>query len=196
MHMNGTSFISEVRNELQHLRAHWWWFLLLGVLLVVCGTAAIVFPLLTVLASVTITIILGVLLMVGGVATIVAAFYAGRWSGFLVQLLVGILYVVAGFVFAGQPENGLVAVTMFIALSFIVLGTFRTLGSLVLQFPQWGWALLNGVVTLLAGVIIFRHLPQDALWVPGLLLGLEMLFNGWTWIMLSTAIRRFPGGTT
>jgi uncharacterized membrane protein HdeD (DUF308 family) len=95
--------LNSVKHELAHLRAHWLWFMLLGVLLVVCGTSAIVFPWLTTVLSLSVPIFLGFLLMVGGVATIVAAFFAGRWSGFLVQLLVGILYVVAGFVFPTIP---------------------------------------------------------------------------------------------
>jgi uncharacterized membrane protein HdeD (DUF308 family) len=45
---------------------------------------------------------------------------------------------------------------------------------------------------MLAGIVIYRHLPEDALWVVGLLVGLEMLFNGWTWIMLSLAVRKIP----
>ena len=45
-------------------------------------------------------------------------------------------------------------------------------------------------MTFLAGVIIYRHLPEDALWVIGLLIGLEMLFNGWMWIMLSIGLAR------
>jgi uncharacterized membrane protein HdeD (DUF308 family) len=82
--------------------------------------------------------------------------------------------------------------TVFIAISFIVLGVFRSVGALMLRFPQWGWALLNGVITLLAGILIYRQLPFDALWVIGLLVGLEMLFNGWTWMMLALALRNLP----
>jgi uncharacterized membrane protein HdeD (DUF308 family) len=85
--------------------------------------------------------------------------------------------------------------TIVIAVSFIVLGVFRSIGALVLRFPQWGWALLNGVITLLAGILIYRQLPFDALWIIGLLVGLEMLFNGWTWIMLALVLRRIHKGT-
>jgi uncharacterized membrane protein HdeD (DUF308 family) len=58
------------------------------------------------------------------------------------------------------------------------------------RFPQWGWALLNGVVTLIAGIIIYDAFPSSAMWVIGLLVGLEMIFNGWTWIMLALSIRQ------
>jgi len=181
-----------VKHELQHMRSHWLWFLLLGVLLVAAGTAAIVVPPATVGTTFVVTVFFGVLLMVAGVATIVSSFWIGRWSGFLLQLLVGILYVACGFIMTENPVISALAITVFIAVSFIVLGVFRTVAALVLRFPQWGWALLNGVVTMLAGIIIYRQLPFDALWVIGLLVGLEMLFNGWTWIMLALALRSLP----
>jgi uncharacterized membrane protein HdeD (DUF308 family) len=73
---------------------------------------------------------------------------------------------------------------------FIVMGIFRILGAAIIQFPQWGWSLLNGVVTLLAGMVIYRHFPESAIWVIGLLVGIEMLFCGWTWIMLAAGIKR------
>jgi uncharacterized membrane protein HdeD (DUF308 family) len=182
-------------HELHHLGAHWLWLLLLGILLVLAGTVAIIVPPATVGTTLVVTIILGALLMVGGVATIVSSFWIGRWSGFLVQLLVGIVYLACGFVMTEKPVVSAVAMTIFIAVSFIVLGVFRSIGALVLRFPQWGWALLNGVITLLAGILIYRQLPFDALWIIGLLVGLEMLFNGWTWIMLALVLRRIHKGT-
>jgi uncharacterized membrane protein HdeD (DUF308 family) len=181
-----------IKHELHHMRPHWLWFLLLGVLLVIAGTAAIIVPAATVGTTFAVTMFFGVLLMVAGVATIVSSFWIGKWSGFLIQILVGILYVACGFVVTENPVVSVVMMTIFIAVSFIVLGSFRIVAALSLRYPQWGWALLNGVITLLAGVIVFRHLPSDAFWVIGLLVGLEMLFNGWTWIMLSLALRNLP----
>jgi uncharacterized membrane protein HdeD (DUF308 family) len=184
--------VTGAKHELIHLRANWWWLTLLGALLVICGTAAIVFPHLTVLTTLTVAALLGVLLMVAGVATIVGAFWAGKWSGLMVQLLVGILYVAAGFVITEHPGETALAMTVFVAVSFIVLGAFRTIAALVLRVPQWGWWVLNGVITMLAGIVIYRQLPFDAFWVIGLLVGLEMLFNGWMWLMLSLAVRNLP----
>lgn len=184
-----------VQHELEHLRASWGWFMLLGGLLVAGGTAALVFPAVMAATSVFATLVLGVVLMLSGLATIVGAFWTGRWSGFFVQLLVGLVYLAAGFVVTDRPGVTLLMMTLFISVTFIVLGAFRVVGALVVRFPQWGWALLNGAVTLLAGIVIYRHLPGDALWVVGLLVGLEMLFNGWTWIMLALAIRNLPKPT-
>jgi uncharacterized membrane protein HdeD (DUF308 family) len=181
--------VVDLKHELAHLSGKWLWFLLLGALLAACGTAAIVFPPVMVEYTVAATVLLGVLLMVGGVAMVISAFWAGKWSGFLLELLVGILYLAVGFVFTENPFKTALALTLFIAIAFIIMGIFRTVAALVLQFPQWGWALLNGVVTFLAGIIIYKSLPEGALWVIGLLIGLELIFNGWMWIMLALALR-------
>jgi uncharacterized membrane protein HdeD (DUF308 family) len=179
----------QLQQEFKHLRSSWLWLFLLGILLAVCGTAA-----LTMVTSFAVMVVLGVALMVAGVATLVAALWQGKWSGMLVQLLVGILYLVAGFVVTDKPMEAALAMTLFLAALFIVVGAFRTVAALTIRFPHWGWALLNGVVTLLCGLVIYRHFPQAGLWVIGLLVGIEMLFHGWTWIMLSLAIRKIPAG--
>lgn len=184
-----------MQHELEHLRSQWRWLMLLGCLLVTCGTAAVLFPVVMEATSIVATLVLGLGLMLAGLATIVGSFWTGRWSGFLVQLLVGLVYLAAGFVVTDHPVISTFMMTLFISVTFIVLGAFRALGAFLLRFPQWGWALLNGVITLLAGIVIYRHLPEDSLWVIGLLVGLEMLFNGWTWIMLALVVRNIPTPT-
>ena len=91
---------AKTSHELGHLRPHWWFLLIVGILLVVGGTTAIVYPL---VASRAFVAILSAILMIAGVATIVAAFRAGKWSGFLVHLLVGILYLARSLVATQRP---------------------------------------------------------------------------------------------
>jgi uncharacterized membrane protein HdeD (DUF308 family) len=178
-----------LQREFQHLKSDWLWLLLYGVLLAVCGTVGIVVP---VFAAIGTMIVLGIALVVAGVATITLSFWAGKWTGLLVQVLVGVLYLVAGFAIFDTPVTGAMVMMLFIAAFFIVAGAFRILAAMLIRFPHWGWALLNGMVTFLLGVIIYRHFPHGAVWVLGLLIGLELLFNGWTWIMLALAIRSIP----
>ena len=178
-----------VLHELHHVRSHWWWFLLLGCLLLICGTMALVFPF---VASVAAISALSIVLLVAGVATLVGSFFTGKWSGFLVNVLVGMLYLAAGFVVSERPLLSILMVTVYLAVSFMVMGLFRVFAALTVRHPQWGWTLLNGCVTFLLGLAIYRHLPVDAVWVIGLLVGIELLFSGWAWIMLSLEIRRIP----
>jgi uncharacterized membrane protein HdeD (DUF308 family) len=181
-----------VRHELQHMQKNWFWFLLLGVLLVVGGTAAIIVPLATVAASLIAVIVVGIVLMISGVGIVISSVWAGKWSGMLLNLLVGILYVVVGFLIIDRPIAAVVVFTGYVALIFILLGSYRIIAALAVRFPQWGWTLLNGVITLLAGIVIYKHFSQSVFWVIGLLVGLEMLFNGWSWIMLALGLRKLP----
>lgn len=180
---------SQKRHELDHLRGSTRWFMLLGVVLILGGLIAIVFPAITSWAAVS---VLGIILLITGIATIVGAFWAGRWSGFLIQLLVGILYLACGMIVTDRPEITVAMITLFMAVFFVMLGVFRSLAALILRFSQWGWALLNGVITLVCGLVIYRNWPYDALWAVGLLIGLELLFNGWMWVMFSLALRHSP----
>jgi uncharacterized membrane protein HdeD (DUF308 family) len=182
----------QVAQEFRHLKSEWFWLYLYGLLLVVCGASAVIFPAMTVLFTFAAVVVLGVALMIAGVATIIASLWTGRWSGMLVQLLVGILYIVIGYMITDEPLKVTVALTLFVAAFCIVVGLFRTVAALTVRYPYWGWSLLNGLVTFLLGMVIYRQFPQSAIWVLGLLVGLEMLLHGWTWIALSLAIKKLP----
>ncbi len=173
-------------HELEKLKHSWWWFLILGLLLALCGTVAIIYPF---ASSVSVVIVLGAMMMIGGLATVVSSFWTGNWSAFLLQLLVGILYIVAGIAVTDAPIQSTAMLTLLLSAFLIVVGLFRIVASLVIKFPQWGWALLNGCVTLLFGIVIYRHFPEAALWLIGTLVGVEMILNGWTWLMLAFALR-------
>ncbi len=178
-----------LRREFHHVRKHWWWFLVLGGLLVLCGVVAIVLPILATAAAIA---VLAAVFLIAGVATIFGAVFSGKWSGVFIHILAGILYIVVGMMITEEPVRMAKAVTFLVAVMFLVSGAFRLSASLLYRFPQWGWSVLNGAVTLLCGLIIVRHLPENTFWVLGLLVGLEMLFAGWTWIMLSLAVRDIP----
>jgi uncharacterized membrane protein HdeD (DUF308 family) len=173
-------------HELHPLRDKWWCFLLLGIALVVLGSICIIEPLVPSIASV---VALGFLLMAAGIAQIVSSFWAGKWSGMLFHILIGVLYAVVGYMIVDEPVVNMVMITKFIAIFLIVSGAFRIVSAMVVRFQDWGWVALNGGVTLLLGIIINRQLPEAALWVIGLFIGIEILLNGWAWVMLALGLR-------
>ena len=181
--------LRSIRHELEHLREHWWWFLLLGIVLMLSGAAALGYPFIASVAAVT---VLGVSLMVSGVATIVTSFWAGQWSALLLKLLIGIFYTVIGFMIMDTPVASSVSLTLVIALMFIVIGIMRSIAALLLRFPQWGWSLLSSALTTLIGIVIYKNLPETALWAIGTLIGIQLIFDGWFWIMLAISVRRIP----
>jgi uncharacterized membrane protein HdeD (DUF308 family) len=179
---------SEARHELHEVRDHWWAFLALGIALVVIGTICIVHPF---VASVTSVVFLGFLLLAGGIAQIVSSFWAGKWSGMLMHLLVGVLYGIIGFMIIDAPVTNTLLLTKILAIFLIVVGVLNILSALIQRFHGWGWVLLNGGVTLLLGLLINRQWPSSALWVIGLFVGIEMIFNGWAWIMLALGLKAY-----
>lgn len=179
----------QVQHELARLRKEWWWLLIVGIGLVIAGTVAISAPLITSLVGV---VFLGVLMLMAGIGQIVSAFWEGQWKGFLLHLMGGILYAVVGAMMLKEPGEGLLAVTLLVAVFLMVGGLFRIAAAMQLKFHNWGWPLLHGIVSLFLGIVIWAQMPVSALWVIGLMIGIEMLFNGWTWVMLALNVRSIP----
>jgi len=173
-------------DEISQIQKHWGWFLALGALLIVLGLAVISS---SYYATVFSVILLGVFLIAAGVVQIIQAFMAHKWTGLLMSLLIGILYLVTGFLCLTKPEITAIALTFWIAAFCFIAGLFRMLASLILRFENWGWVFFNGLVTFILGLMIYSEWPVSGLWVIGLFLGIDMILAGWTWIMLSLGCR-------
>jgi uncharacterized membrane protein HdeD (DUF308 family) len=174
---------------LDEARRHWGRFLVLGIALIVLGSVALGAAWLTTLASV---LLFGWLLIFSGVMETVAAFWAGQWSGFFLHLLSGVLNVVVGVLILAHPGAVAVGLTLLLAVFFLVAGLFRIIAAFALRFPNWGWALLGGVITTILGAMIWAEWPSSALWVIGTFVGIELLFRRWGWVMFALAARQGP----
>jgi uncharacterized membrane protein HdeD (DUF308 family) len=82
--------------------------------------------------------------------------------------------------------------TLLIALLLMFGGIFRIVAALAVQFPHWGWLVLHGAVNLLLGIAIWRQWPWSGLWVIGLFVGIDLIFNGWSLVMLALAAKKLP----
>jgi uncharacterized membrane protein HdeD (DUF308 family) len=171
------------------LRRSWGWYLALGIVLIVIGTIAIGSTFVMTIASV---FFFGWLLIIGGVMEVIHAFWHKRWAGFFLDLLTGILYVVAGWMMVTNPGESALLLTLIIAMFLVFEGVFRIVAALAARYPHWGWVLFNGVISFLLGILIWWQWPYSGLWVIGLFVGIEMLLNGWSLVMLSLASRKLP----
>ncbi len=163
------------------------WFLALGILLIVAGSLAIIYDVAATMLSV---LFFGWLLVIMGAIEAVQSFWQPKWGGFFLHLIVGILAVVVGFHLVSAPEAGALILTLIMAIYFIVIGIFRIISAIAMRFPYWGWVLVSGIITLILGILIKSQWPMSGLWIIGLFIGIDMIFSGWSYVMLSLAAKK------
>jgi uncharacterized membrane protein HdeD (DUF308 family) len=189
MNLPNDSVSSDFLAELSNLRRHWVWFLALGIAMVVLGTFAIGWAY-AVNITVAATWLFGFFLLGTGVVEVINSFWVGRWSGMLLHIVIGLLYAVVGVMVIDQPVNAAVQLTLLIAIFLIITGLMRVVFAIMQDIPARGWILLNGAVTFFLGMLIYKQWPDSGLWVIGLFIGIELIFNGWAWIMLAISLHR------
>jgi uncharacterized membrane protein HdeD (DUF308 family) len=184
--------IAELRHGLHALRGNWIWFVILGVALVVLGVIAMGSA---VIASLAVAVAIGTLLIMGGAFEALGAFWCRGWSGFFLHLLSGVLSIVVGLMFLRAPVDALAALTLLAACFLMVSGIFKIVAAVSYRFATWGWPLVSGVIDVLLGLLIWQDLPESALWVVGLYVGINLFFRGVNWIALGLAVRSLPRAT-
>ncbi len=102
----------------------------------------------------------------------------------------GVLYVVLGLFFLRDPGDALLSMTLLLACVLMVGGLFRIIGSVMYHFPHWGWTLGGGIINLVLGIMIWQQWPVSGLWVIGLFVGIDLIFTGWTWVMLALSVKK------
>jgi uncharacterized membrane protein HdeD (DUF308 family) len=173
--------IAEVRDK-------WGWFLALGIVFLALGIYAFFNQFMATVASV---FLIGWLMLIAAVAQVVHAFGVKGWGSFLLWLLAGIVYGVAGIFALINPVLASVALTFVLAVALIADGVLRIwIGFKERPEANWGWVVAAGVITLLAGLIIAAKWPVNSLWVLGLFLAIDLIFQGWSFIALSLALKR------
>jgi uncharacterized membrane protein HdeD (DUF308 family) len=186
--LSQTDIESAIEAARAQIQKNWGWFLALGIVFVLAGLAAIAFPLLSTIAA---KVALGWIFLAGGVLMILHAFSASGWRGFLLGLLIGILYVVAGGWLAFFPFTGIITLTILLAALFLAEGVLEVIMAFrVRPHEGWLWLLLSGLVAAAVGVMIAMGLPSSATWAIGLLTGINLLMTGASFIALALAGRR------
>jgi uncharacterized membrane protein HdeD (DUF308 family) len=154
----------------------WRYIMGAGVVITLLGVIAIFTPFLT---GIGISVVLGLLLLVGAGTHFVQLFYAGSWRRAIWQVVLGVVYAVAGVALLVNPGLGLVTLTVLLIAYFAVEGVAEiALGVRMRGEPQWGWFAVSGVVSLLLAGLLFAGFPSTALWAVGLLFGVNLISTG------------------
>ncbi len=171
----------------QELTAKWGWFLVLGIILLVVGIiAAFTLP----FATAAVAIYIGIMMLIGGVIQIIHAFGVRSWGRFFYWLLAGLLYTVGGVICLLEPILAAAVFTFLLGFLLVVAGVIRVVvGFQSRTVKGYGWIIAAGIVTAIAGLIITTGWPANTLWVLGLFLSIDLIFQGWSWIGFSFGLR-------
>ena len=178
-----------VASGIEEVRAHWQWFLAMGIVLIVVGTIAIGATELMTIVSVP---LLGWLLIIAGIFEIAHGITRRQWSGFFINVLGGVLYAVAGLLIILNPAMAAVTLTLLIAMILIVAGIFRLFIAFTTGLHHRAWVIVNGAISVILGFMIWDSWPFSGTWVIGMFVGIDMIFDGWTEVMLALQARGVP----
>lgn len=178
--------------RLESLKSNWGWFLGLGIIMVILGMIAIGVP---AAVSVVWVYFFGILLLVGGGMEVAEAIFSGRWNGFFLHLLGATLYLIVGLMIVADPLQAAIGLTLLLAALFLIGGIIRIVMALQTRwYPDWGWRLFGGVINVILAIMIFKIAKHDLLditWVIGLFIGIDLIFNGWSMIMIAIAAKSY-----
>ena len=159
----------------------------LGILFLILGMIGIAGQTLFSLISVN---VLGIFLFAGGVLQGAHAFKSAGWKSVGVQLIFAILYIGAAIYVWAFPIPALEAITLWLATIFFITGLLRLVSAFQHRhFAEWFWLALSAAISTLMGVLIMNSFPSSSLWLPGLLIAIELLLQGWTLLFLGFAAK-------
>src|ERR1700742_3657159 len=185
---SGTLIHPQAGSEMAPLRSKWGWIVALGVVYLLAGLIALGSMATATVASV---LVVGVMMIIAGVTEVFSAFQIKSWGRFLLWALLGVLYIIAGFVTFENPLLAAALLTLVLGASLVASGIIRIIlaFSMKREMP-WVLVLLSAVITLLLGVLILAHWPVSSLYILGLFLGFDLIIAGAGWIGLGLSLRR------
>lgn len=134
--------------------------------------------------------VLGAFLIFGGVVQFAHALKSKGWKSVGIQVVLAVLYIAAGVYTWAFPIPALEAITLWLAAIFFVTGFLRLISAFQHRhFREWFWLVLSSAISILMGVLIMNGYPETSLWLPGLLIAIELLLQGWSLLFLGLAAR-------
>jgi uncharacterized membrane protein HdeD (DUF308 family) len=159
-------------DDITQIAKEWWLLAVLGVVSVVCGVLAIVYPDITLLAM---GIIFGFYLLLAGVFELVEAMVGDAASRAL-SAIVGVVALIAGLVCLRRPGESLLALIAVLGIYLIVTGVARLVRAFA-SVEHRGWGVLAAIVDIVLGILVLSW-PDESLVTLAILFGISLVFRG------------------
>jgi uncharacterized membrane protein HdeD (DUF308 family) len=173
--------------NIDELRNHLGWFIGLGLGLLILGTLAVIVPL---VATFAVELLIGILFVIGGIMMIAHGIAWRKSDAFITDIIMGIIYGGVGLLLLAYPLQGVLTLGLLLTAFFFASGIVKIVHAFRMRpASNWGWVLFSGILSLLLGIMMFAVLPLTSLWAPGLIVGIDLIFTGWSVLMISWAVR-------
>ena len=160
----------------------------MGLLMIVLGTVGVMAETVFSIASIS---LMGGFALAAGIMQALHALQARGWKSVSIQLLFSLIYIAIGVIVWVSPEAALEGVTLYAATLFFALGVLRLVTAFQhTAFSGWFMPLISAALSILLGGLILAGWPENSTWVPGMLIGIELLFQGWSLLFLGIAAKR------
>ena len=162
------------------------WIIALGIVLIVLGVVAVLFP---VMASFAVNLIIGAVLAASGIVELVRSVRMSTRKGLWLGVLNGVLALVIGMLLLLFPLPGVLSLALLVSVFFLVGGVLRMMLAWQLKpHDHWGWVMTSGVLALVLGALIVWQWPEAGAWIIGLLVGIDLIFAGWNSLFLAARV--------
>jgi uncharacterized membrane protein HdeD (DUF308 family) len=179
---------SSLGSGIAALHGKWGWIVALGVVYLIAGFVALGSVVMATVASV---LVVGAMMIIAGAAEVIGAFQMKSWGKFVIWALLGVLYVIAGFLTFENPLFAAVLLTLFLGASLLASGAVRLfLAFSMKRESPWVWVALSGAITLLLGLLIVARWPVNSVYILGLFLGIDLIMAGAGWVSLGFSLRQ------
>ena len=161
---------------------------LLSIVMIIFGILAITLP---IISSLAVAIVIGWLVIFAGVAQLVHAFQSKGIGHIVWKILVAAFYLVAGANLIARPALGAAGLSLVLGIFLIAEGVADVIAYFVMRKSGSSlWMLLDGIITLALGFMIWNHWPSGSLWIIGTFVGISMVMTGITRLMMALAVRK------
>jgi uncharacterized membrane protein HdeD (DUF308 family) len=164
------------------------WSIALSIFLIIAGLIALFLPF---LSGVALTLFFGWAMILSGITHLIFAFKTHTTGVRIWEILIGLIYFFTGVYLILHPLDALIALTLILACYLFFEAIVEFIQFFQLR-PRHGavWLLVDGIITLILAVMIWRAWPASSIWVIGTLVGISMIFSGVSRLMLSLAAKR------
>ena len=165
-----------------------------GVIIVIAGFLSLLAPM---AGGLSITVVIGVMILLAGVMQLLLVFRSGSFGQGILLAVLGLLGVLAGGYTLMHPAEALAALTLMLSAWFVASGIIESIAAFGARDNKgWGWILFSGIVSVLLGLMLWSQFPLSGAWAVGTLVGVRLLFSGFSLISVAGSVSSAVKGST